>query len=87
MAILYLHPLQLSVAVTAVVGGGTLSYRSKPILFSMARLDKVKNISMKLTCCNVFLFKVGAKDQQIIQASYATILKAHVTALKKRERK
>ncbi|WZZ77590.1 hypothetical protein YC2023_098162 [Brassica napus] len=53
----------------------------------MARLDKVKNISMKLTCCNVFLFKVGAKDQQIIQASYATILKAHVTALKKRERK
>ncbi|CAF2105946.1 unnamed protein product [Brassica oleracea] len=85
MAILYLHPLQLSVAVTAVVV--VHCYRSKPILFSMARLDKVKNISMKLTCCNVFLFKVGAKDQQIIQASYATILKAHVTALKKRERK
>ncbi|CAG7896773.1 unnamed protein product [Brassica rapa] len=67
MAILYLHPLQLSVVVTAVVGGSII-YRSKPILFSMARLDKVKNISMKLTCCNVFLFKVGAKDQQIIQA-------------------
>ncbi|KAM7278114.1 hypothetical protein ACFE04_005248 [Oxalis oulophora] len=30
---------------------------------------------------------VGAKDHQKFQASYATILKAHMTALKKRERK
>ena len=33
------------------------------------------------------LEKVGAKDHQRFQASYATILKAHMTALKKRERK
>ena len=32
-------------------------------------------------------FKVGAKDHLRFQASYATILKAHMTALKKRERK
>lgn len=31
--------------------------------------------------------KVGVKDHQRFQASYATILKAHMTALKKRERK
>ncbi|KAG4992451.1 hypothetical protein JHK82_025967 [Glycine max] len=31
--------------------------------------------------------KVGPKDHQRFQASYATILKAHMTALKKRERK
>ncbi|GAB4832776.1 hypothetical protein Ancab_006792 [Ancistrocladus abbreviatus] len=30
---------------------------------------------------------VGAKEHQRFQASYATILKAHMTALKKRERK
>ncbi|KAF4358413.1 hypothetical protein CsatB_009046 [Cannabis sativa] len=30
---------------------------------------------------------VGAKDHMRFQASYATILKAHMTALKKRERK
>ncbi|KAJ4842496.1 RNA-binding signal recognition particle subunit srp14 [Turnera subulata] len=30
---------------------------------------------------------VGAKDHQRFQASYATILKAHMTSLKKRERK
>lgn len=30
---------------------------------------------------------VGAKDHQRFQASYATILKARMTALKKRERK
>ncbi|KAK4747403.1 hypothetical protein SAY87_013989 [Trapa incisa] len=30
---------------------------------------------------------VGTKDHQRFQASYATILKAHMTALKKRERK
>ncbi|OAY37807.1 signal recognition particle 14 kDa protein [Manihot esculenta] len=30
---------------------------------------------------------VGAKDHQRFQASYATILKAHMAALKKRERK
>lgn len=30
---------------------------------------------------------VGPKDHQRFQASYATILKAHMTALKKRERK
>ncbi|KAG5233325.1 signal recognition particle family protein [Salix suchowensis] len=30
---------------------------------------------------------VGARDHQRFQASYATILKAHMTALKKRERK
>ncbi|GAB2289163.1 RNA-binding signal recognition particle subunit srp14 [Dionaea muscipula] len=30
---------------------------------------------------------VGAKDHQRFQASYATVLKAHMTALKKRERK
>lgn len=30
---------------------------------------------------------VGVKDHQRFQASYATILKAHMTALKKRERK
>ncbi|KAJ7980650.1 Signal recognition particle 14 kDa protein [Quillaja saponaria] len=30
---------------------------------------------------------VGSKDHQRFQASYATILKAHMTALKKRERK
>ena len=33
------------------------------------------------------LEKFGAKDHQRFQASYATILKAHMTALKKRERK
>ncbi|GMN41059.1 hypothetical protein TIFTF001_010292 [Ficus carica] len=32
-------------------------------------------------------FMVGAKDHVRFQASYATILKAHMTALKKRERK
>ncbi|GMH30678.1 hypothetical protein Nepgr_032521 [Nepenthes gracilis] len=30
---------------------------------------------------------VGAKDHQRFQASYATILKAHMTALKKKDRK
>ncbi|XP_028184900.1 uncharacterized protein LOC114371755 [Glycine soja] len=30
---------------------------------------------------------VGPKDHQRFQASYATILKAHMTAIKKRERK
>ncbi|XP_054791587.1 signal recognition particle 14 kDa protein-like isoform X3 [Prosopis cineraria] len=30
---------------------------------------------------------VGQKDHQRFQSSYATILKAHMTALKKRERK
>ncbi|KAL9431881.1 hypothetical protein AB3S75_026977 [Citrus x aurantiifolia] len=30
---------------------------------------------------------VGAKDHQRFQASYATLLKAHMAALKKRERK
>ncbi|XP_048234598.1 signal recognition particle 14 kDa protein isoform X2 [Ricinus communis] len=30
---------------------------------------------------------VGAKDHQRFQSSYATILKAHMTSLKKRERK
>ncbi|KAL9254808.1 Signal recognition particle 14 kDa protein-like protein [Drosera capensis] len=30
---------------------------------------------------------VGVKDHQRFQASYATVLKAHMTALKKRERK
>ncbi|KAL6183662.1 PREDICTED: signal recognition particle 14 kDa protein [Fragaria vesca subsp. vesca] len=30
---------------------------------------------------------VGAKEHQRFQASYATVLKAHMTALKKRERK
>ncbi|XP_074292001.1 signal recognition particle 14 kDa protein-like [Silene latifolia] len=30
---------------------------------------------------------VGAKEHQRFQASYATILKAHMTSLKKRERK
>lgn len=31
--------------------------------------------------------KVGVKDHQRFQASYATILKARMTSLKKRERK
>lgn len=35
--------------------------------------------------CNVL--KVGEKDHQRFQASYATLLKAHMTSLKKRERK
>lgn len=35
----------------------------------------------------IFFGKVGAKDHLRFQASYATILKAHMTALKKRERK
>ncbi|KAK9205806.1 hypothetical protein WN943_016076 [Citrus x changshan-huyou] len=34
-----------------------------------------------------FVEKVGAKDHQRFQASYATLLKAHMAALKKRERK
>lgn len=34
-----------------------------------------------------FSTSVGAKDHQRFQASYATILKARMTALKKRERK
>ncbi|KAF2321953.1 hypothetical protein GH714_004799 [Hevea brasiliensis] len=34
-----------------------------------------------------FVEKVGAKDHQRFQASYTTILKARMTALKKRERK
>ncbi|KAF6170465.1 hypothetical protein GIB67_036239 [Kingdonia uniflora] len=33
------------------------------------------------------LFGVSAKDQQRFQASYGTVLKAHMHALKKRERK
>ncbi|KAK9200805.1 hypothetical protein WN944_016004 [Citrus x changshan-huyou] len=33
------------------------------------------------------LTMVGAKDHQRFQASYATLLKAHMAALKKRERK
>ncbi|KAJ6878054.1 hypothetical protein NC652_031739 [Populus alba x Populus x berolinensis] len=37
------------------------------------------------TSCLVL--EVGARDHQRFQASYATILKAHMTALKKRERK
>lgn len=32
-------------------------------------------------------WKVGQKDHQRFQSSYATILKAHMTSLKKRERK
>ena len=32
-------------------------------------------------------FQVGPKDHQRFQASYATILKAHMTALKRRGRK
>ncbi|KAF2300333.1 hypothetical protein GH714_012065 [Hevea brasiliensis] len=34
-----------------------------------------------------YVEKVGPKDHQRFQASYATILKAHMTSLKKRERK
>lgn len=34
-----------------------------------------------------FYWKVGQKDHQRFQSSYATILKAHMTSLKKRERK
>ncbi|KAJ8774777.1 hypothetical protein K2173_017223 [Erythroxylum novogranatense] len=36
---------------------------------------------------NTISTSVGAKDHQRFQASYATILKARMTALKKRERK
>ncbi|CAL0329447.1 unnamed protein product [Lupinus luteus] len=36
---------------------------------------------------NTISTSVGAKDHQRFQASYALILKAHMTALKKRERK
>ncbi|CAN1772778.1 Signal recognition particle 14 kDa protein [Linum perenne] len=36
---------------------------------------------------NTISTTVSAKDHQKFQASYATILKAHMTALKKRERK
>lgn len=35
----------------------------------------------------IFVEQVGAKDHQRFQASYATLLKAHMAALKKRERK
>lgn len=40
-----------------------------------------------LTAMPGFVEKVGAKDHQLFQASYATLLKAHMAALKKRERK
>lgn len=49
-----------------------------------------------LWCCSVWSYvvhfflnecKVGQKEHQRFQASYATILKARMTALKKRERK
>lgn len=45
------------------------------------------SFSASLTDLLVFIGKVGEKDHQRFQASYATILKAHMTALKKRERK
>lgn len=46
---------RLSIAVTKVdlclcCGSGTLKDRSKPIIFSMARLDRVKNISGLVEC-------------------------------------
>ena len=47
---------------------------------------KVITTSNVLYYC-VFIGKVGPKDHQRFQASYATILKAHMTAIKKRERK
>lgn len=41
-----------------------------------------------ILCCPFFYeCKVGQKEHQRFQASYATILKARMTALKKRERK
>ncbi|KAH9783260.1 Signal recognition particle 14 kDa protein [Citrus sinensis] len=44
-------------------------------------------IANKVTGIYDFVEKVGAKDHQRFQASYATLLKAHMAALKKRERK
>lgn len=60
------------------------------ILVYFIHLKKKKRLQP--TCCvwlTVFtgFDQVGAKDHQRFQASYATILKAHMTALKKRERK
>lgn len=44
-------------------------------------------IANKVTGIYDSVEKVGAKDHQRFQASYATLLKAHMAALKKRERK
>lgn len=52
-------------------------------MFIFAYVVSISNIQY----CRSFIGKVGPKDHQRFQASYATILKAHMTALKKRERK
>ncbi|CAK7322525.1 unnamed protein product [Dovyalis caffra] len=49
------------------------------------RLGVGKSLANSISC--PLFGEVGAKDHQRFQASYATILKAHMTALKKRERK
>lgn len=48
---------------------------------------RLQVLANRLTGILGFVEKVGAKDHQRFQASYATLLKAHMAALKKRERK
>ncbi|KAK4798394.1 hypothetical protein SAY86_030720 [Trapa natans] len=65
-------------------------------LKSKAQRNKMRTVgsSIKYRCLvratdgkKTISTSVGTKDHQRFQASYATILKAHMTALKKRERK
>lgn len=58
-------------------------------LLGLLFLAKDVTVPARLTFCLVLnlKFQVGAKDHLRFQASYATILKAHMTALKKRGRK
>ncbi|KAK4755075.1 hypothetical protein SAY87_008832 [Trapa incisa] len=65
-------------------------------LKSKAQRNKMRTVgsSIKYRCLvratdgkKTISTSVGTKDHQQFQASYATILKAHMTALKKRERK
>ncbi|KAF8087063.1 hypothetical protein N665_0600s0012 [Sinapis alba] len=65
-------PLSLNIEGKLSAAGESIEYRCL-----IRATDAKKTISTS----------VGAKDHQRFQASYATILKAHMTALKKRERK
>lgn len=63
----------------------SVSYLSCSRIFVLIKIFPL--LIFDVTGFSLEIGKVGQKDHQRFQASYATILKAHMTALKKRERK
>ncbi|KAL1341195.1 hypothetical protein HN51_027680 [Arachis hypogaea] len=66
------------------------SLKSKAVRNKMAAAGEAIDYKCLIRATNgkkTISTSVGTKDHQRFQASYATILKAHMTALKKRERK